>query len=209
MKKTMLIMAVLAIFGFTRSGKSQFHSGNTLTQEERSFAVKYMEETRDGLIKDLEGLSQNQLQFRTAPDRWSIADCVEHIAISESFLFQAVQMSLKKEAEPGKRDSIKVSDEQLIKALTDRSHKAQAPEMLKPTGRFKSTGDALAAFLEQRNKNIEYVKTTNDDLRNHFFSHPLLGTIDDYQLLLLITAHSRRHTLQLEEVKADAGFPKN
>ena len=69
MKKTLLMMVALAIFGFTRSDRPQSKVGNTLTREERAFAVKYMEETRDGLVKDVQGLSQNQLQFRSSPDR--------------------------------------------------------------------------------------------------------------------------------------------
>jgi hypothetical protein len=33
--------------------------------------------------------------------------------------------------------------------------------------------------------------------------------VDLYQVLILLAAHSARHTLQLEEVMASPGFPKN
>ena len=55
---------------------------------------------------------------------------------------------------------------------------------------------------------MDYVRTTNDDLRDHFGPHPMLGTMDAYQWILLISAHSERHTKQIEEVKADPNFPK-
>jgi hypothetical protein len=45
-------------------------------------------------------------------------------------------------------------------------------------------------------------------LRNHVASSPI-GTYDAYQLILLIGAHSNRHTQQIEEVKADPNFPKS
>ena len=33
---------------------------------------------------------------------------------------------------------------------------------------------------------MDYIRTTNDDLRDHFFDHPAFGTLDGYQWLLLI-----------------------
>ena len=55
---------------------------------------------------------------------------------------------------------------------------------------------------------MDYIRTTDDDLRDHFFDHPVLGPMDGYQWLLLIATHSARHTAQIEEVKADPNFPK-
>jgi hypothetical protein len=64
------------------------------------------------------------------------------------------------------------------------------------------------AFEDSRKVAMDYIGTTNDDLRDHFFDHPAFGTLDGYQWLLLISAHSARHTAQIEEVKADPNFPK-
>lgn len=55
---------------------------------------------------------------------------------------------------------------------------------------------------------MDYIRTTNDDLRDRFFDHPVLGPMEGYQWLLLIATHSARHTAQIEEVKADPNFPK-
>ena len=49
---------------------------------------------------------------------------------------------------------------------------------------------------------------TQDDLKDHFFVHPAFGTMDMYQALLFLAAHSARHTAQLEEVMNTPGFPK-
>ena len=92
--------------------------------------------------------------------------------------------------------------------MVDRSHKAQAPEILRPTGRWATEAELTKAFEASRKANMDYIKTTNDDLRDHFFDHPVFGTLDGYQWLLLLSAHSARHTEQIEEVKADPNFPK-
>jgi hypothetical protein len=86
--------------------------------------------------------------------------------------------------------------------------KVQAPEMLRPTHRFASQQALLDHFKESRDRTIAYVANTQDDLRSHFGDHPLLKTLDGYQWLLLLSAHSHRHTLQIEEVKANPNFPK-
>jgi hypothetical protein len=47
---------------------------------------------------------------------------------------------------------------------------------------------------------MEYIRTTNDDLRDHFFEHPAFVTLVGCQWLLLLATHSARHTAQIEEV---------
>ena len=182
----------------------------TLSPQEREFAIKQFETTRDNFLKSVAGLSEKQWTFKPGPDRWSVAEVAEHITISESTLAELVrQRIMQSPAAPEKREQVKGKDEMILQRMPDRSHKAQAPEMLRPTGRWATEADLTKAFDESRKANIDYIRTTNDDLRDHFFDHPVFGAMDGYQWLLLISAHSARHTAQIEEVKADPSFPKN
>jgi hypothetical protein len=63
-------------------------------------------------------------------------------------------------------------------------------------------------FKESRDRSIAYVENTQDDLRDHFMEHPAFKLMDGYQWLMFISAHSHRHTLQIEEVKSNPSFPK-
>ena len=109
-------------------------------------------------------------------------------------------------ANPEKRLGIK--DKYIVTFLTDRSKKGQAPEPIQPKGNFKSMEEMIQQFNAARDKHIEYMKTTQDDIRNHCTPHPAFGMLDSYQWMLLVAAHSKRHTLQIEEVKASPGFPQ-
>ena len=60
---------------------------NTLTDLERAEAVKYFEETRQSFLDAINGLSESQWKYKAGPDRWSIADVAEHIAVSEETIF--------------------------------------------------------------------------------------------------------------------------
>ena len=181
----------------------------TLTGQEREFALQQFQTSRDNFLKSISGLSQKQWTFKAGPDRWSIAEVAEHITVSETTIFGVIQRSLQSPAAPEKREQVKGKDELILTRVPDRSHKAQAPEILRPTGRWATEADLTKAFEDARKANMDYIRTTNDDLRDHFFDHPVFGTLDDYQWLLLITTHSARHTAQIEEVKADPNFPKD
>lgn len=185
-----------------------FTSSPSLTETERSFAVKHLTETKAYLENAIKGLTEEQMKFKPSAERWSIAECLEHIANTETLVYGSITNSLTQPANPEKRSEIKVTDEELLTKLVDRSGKAKAPEILKPTGKYGTAKEIIDAFMEQRNKEIEFVQTTKEDLRNHVSPHPFFGMIDSYQWLLLNAGHQKRHTLQIEEVKADKNFPK-
>ena len=183
----------------------------TLTQEERDRAVAELEGSKKAFLEATKGLSDAQWNFKSAPDRWSIAECAEHIALTENYIFGFVSEKIvKAPVNPEKREAAKGKDELIVKILQDRSHKATAPEPLDPTKKPMPGSESVKLFLDGRAQTIDYIKTTKEDLRDHLFDHPVpaIGTLDSYQWILLISGHSRRHTLQILEVKADPNFPK-
>ena len=183
----------------------------TLTQEERDRAVAELEGSKKAFLDATKGLSPAQSNFKAAPDRWSVAECSEHIALAEGFIFGLVsEKIMKTPANPEKREAAKGKDDLILKILQDRSHKATAPEPLDPAKQAAMTlQESIKLFEDKRAGTIEYVKTTQEDLRDHLFDHPVpaIGTLDGYQWILLISGHTRRHTAQILEVKADANFP--
>ena len=46
------------------------------------------------------------------------------------------------------------------------------------------------------------------DMRAHAAQHPGFGMIDTYGWMLFLSGHTERHTLQIDEVKANPDFPK-
>lgn len=202
MKTMLFLMVTLVTVSFTIPAGS-------LSRKERKEAVNLLKSTEKDLLKELKGLSEAQLTYKPAPDRWSVEECVKHIAATEQMLWQMVEGGLKQPANPEKRADIKMTDEQVVKMIEDRSTKRKTFDNLKPENTpFKTMAEALTSLENSRTKLIDYVKSTNDDLRNHVVSLPNLP-LDSYQMILFIAAHSNRHTQQIQEVKADAGFPKN
>ncbi len=199
MKKILLLACALVCFSSTSFGQA-------LTAVDREKGVKYLEQTRDAVVAATKGLSEAQWKFKAAPDKWSVAETLEHIALGEDYLFGFEKNKVMTSPPgPADRDIAKI-DALVLSMVPDRSTKRQAPPELVPTGRW-TPEQALDHFLKSRAVTIDYMKTTAD-LREHVADSPL-GKLDGYEWLLFIGAHSERHTKQILEVKADAGFPKS
>jgi hypothetical protein len=170
-------------------------------------ALKYLESTKQAVLNTTAGLSEAQWNFKSAPDRWSVAEVTEHIAAAEDLLrTMIVEKVMASPVQPEGAD-VKATDDAVLAMIPDRTHKAQAPEPLKPTNRFGSPQESLKHFIESRQKTIDFLNQ-HTDLRTHAADSPLGKKLDAYEWVLFIAAHSERHTKQINEVKADSNFPK-
>lgn len=156
----------------------------------------------------LKGLTSEQWNYKPAPEVWSIAECAEHIVLTEDLLRDMIANKiLASPASPERIAERKPNDEKVLKMITDRSTKAKAPEVLRPTKQFPTPDAALKEFDERRAKTIALAKD-RDDLREHAAPHFVFKELDAYQWLLYLSGHTMRHTAQILEVKASPGYPK-
>lgn len=179
----------------------------TVTPEDRARAVKYLEQTRAGVFAATKGLSDAQWNFKPGPDRWSVAEVTEHIAAAEDFIRDSIREKVMTSPPVAEQADAKAVDDLVLNAVPDRSHKAQAPEPLRPTNRYGSPQASLKHFRESRAVTLQFLKKTKD-LRQHAADSPMGKKLDGYEWVLFLAAHSERHTRQIEEVKADPSFPK-
>ena len=197
-----ILIAVLALTGVTAT------SAQEVTQAEKEHALQYLETTKKDVLDATKGLSEAQWNFKPAPDRWSVAQVMEHIAAAEDFirvnLVQDKVMTLPAGV-PGR--DVKKIDAAVEAMVPDRSRKAQAPDPLVPTNRFGSPEGSLKHFLESREITEQFLRSTAG-LRDHVMDGPV-GKMDGYEFVLFIAAHSERHVKQINEVKADPNFPKS
>lgn len=179
-----------------------------LSTADRTKLQRYLTDTRDQVLAEAERLTDTQWQFKPGPDRWSVGEVVEHLALAEPFLFGLHEKTLASPAADAEmRAKTQGKDDLITKMVADRSQKATAPEPLRP-GSLGGRAEVLAAFKQRRAKTIEYVRTSNADMRAHVFaSQTPFKELDAYQSLLFLAAHTERHLAQIREVKADARFP--
>jgi hypothetical protein len=180
-----------------------------LSETEREYALAELREAEPEFQATIANLTPEQWSFRPGADRWSPSECVEHIAVIEAIVLDGIlPKALQSPPDRQKRKTLKYSDSAVLRLGTAREPRLNAPELVQPVGRWKTPEEILANVSALRGRTVEFVKSTPADLRNRFADHPVFGTLDLYQWILLLGAHMRRHSEQIHEVKRDSRFPK-
>jgi DinB superfamily len=177
-------------------------------------AKDYIEKSRQGIIAATEGLTEAQWNFKPSPECWSIAEILEHVAMTQELVAGPVWGRLAS-APPAPADHDRDTiDAFIIAQFPNRSiGKFKGPEVLTPSGRATP-----AESIERLNRSCARLADLLDstpDLREHALDSPPLKAIsqgkyqliDGYQLMLAMAGHAERHTRQMLEVKADAHYP--
>jgi hypothetical protein len=201
-RKSSVALALICALFFALAPRAQ-----EVTRAEKDKALAYLESTKKDVLDATKGLSPAQWNFKSAPDRWSIAECMEHIAAAEDYIRGSIENGVMKAPPAPGRDIVAI-DAGIIANVPERSHKVQAPEAIKPTNRFGSPQAAIDHFVESRATTETFLKSTTG-LRDHAADSPTGQKWDAYEFILLIAAHSERHTNQIKEVKADPNYPKS
>ncbi|HBY60776.1 MAG TPA: hypothetical protein DEH78_13215 [Solibacterales bacterium] len=179
--------------------------GKPLSQGDRERMLSYLHATRKQVVDEVSGLSAEQLHYKPEPSRWSVAEVVEHLAATEPMLFGLGERNLRAPLTPDKKSTL--TDQQVIANMSNRANRAEAPPMLRPTGRLATTGALAAEFKAKRDATIHWFHEVEADLRGRVVKSGM-GEVDVYQFFLFLPAHTERHLAQIAELKASPGFPK-
>jgi hypothetical protein len=183
-----------------------------LTSAELGQAHLYLRQTRAGLHGATKRLSETQWNFKPAPERWSIAEIVEHVMVVQERVLGPISDQLTSAPPPPAGYDYNRVDALVIHNFPDRLVKFPSPIPATLSG--ETPAEALHRF--DRNCNLLAESLAAPGLRNHAIdSAPLkgiskgeYGLMDGYQWILAAAAHTERHTKQILEVVADASFPE-
>jgi hypothetical protein len=192
MKSSLFILAATLLALSLQAGSTP--------ESERQQLLAHLNKSRQTFADAIRGLSPAQATFKTAPDRWSILEIAEHLIQAEQLLFDEAMKGL--ENPPGKKSQ--VTDREILEAWGTRKQKVKSSGDYDPTGRWPDLASVQNEFNQRRAKTIQFVTDTKEDLRAHL----CCGGLDMYQQFLGTSAHVLRHVEQMNEVKADPGYPK-
>jgi uncharacterized damage-inducible protein DinB len=170
-------------------------------------AAEHLRASRERVLALVSDLTAEQWQFHPGEGRWSIADCLEHVTRVENRILGIIQTKTQDQPQQVAPE-IREKDSFLLQMVPDRTERRQAPEMARPSGQWTDPRDLLAEFEKVRASTSKLAAETTANLRGYIHPHGAFGDLDCYQWLLLLGLHSERHARQIEEVKADPGFPR-
>jgi DinB family protein len=172
-----------------------------ITPLERQRLIAHMEMTGSWFEDEVSHLSQAQLDFRRAPGTWSVMEVVEHLVMVGEIYWNDLQRGLRT---PRAGRVLSSQDADLLWYGIDRTNKEIALTTETPKGQVRDLRTGLADYRKHHARLLQYVGTTQDDLRNRVVERQ---GCDAYQWALLISTHEQRHILQIREIKADPKFP--
>lgn len=71
-----------------------------MTPAERESLLHDLDHSREALLRAVDGLTPQQLEYRETPDRWTAAECLEHIAVAEFGMFRWLENALGDASKP-------------------------------------------------------------------------------------------------------------
>jgi hypothetical protein len=176
-----------------------------MTSEDREHLLVHFEMTTQMVAEEVHGLSPAQLEYKASPDRWSIREVVSHLAVAEPDYWREIQQALKAPPDMKEKKSV-ATDADILWYGVDRVQHTKTGGGHEKVDTYKDLGEALGKFQALRATMIDYIKTTNDDMRAHSFGDREI--IDCWQWMLEISTHAERHIQQIREIKNDPSFPK-
>ena len=139
---------------------------------------------------------------RPAPERWSVAEVLEHLAIVEKSVLKvcARQLAAAREAGlPQESETTSILDSLPVAKIANRARVLSAPELVRPRG--MDAADAWSEIEATRARLTEYVKSCDGlALGQVSFPHPAFGPLNLYQWLLFAAGHHARHAAQIREI---------
>ena len=175
--------------------------------QERELVIDKLTSSETLILSLVKDLTPAQWNFHEGPNRWSIAENIEHLILFEYFITGVIAQKLAAPAEPEKKIHA-ASREPLVLGLANaRNIKFKSREVNLPTGRWPDTTELIAELRKARASTLAFAAETQAHLRDHFFAHVAFGDLDCYQWLVLLGQHSVRHALQIEQIKADPAYP--
>ena len=165
--------------------------------------VRILEDSRQEFLNCTAGLSEAHAAAKQGPDRWSVLECAEHVVVVEERFLGRVKEAPR--AEAPRIDKKKEAD--LKVAVANRANRGEAPEPVRPAGRFLTLAQALEAFQAIRAESIRFAEQRHADLGYLALEHPRFGALNGAEYLVLIAGHSSRHADQIREVREVLGIP--
>ena len=161
--------------------------------QQRSEVIDALEQSKADFLAAAD-VPESFAARKPAEGRWSVLDCIEHVTrVEESFL---------ERLQPADGDPPPLSaqrEAELASRMADRTERRQAPEALRPTGRFATLAEAREAFRASRARVQQFAAEHSSDLISFTASSPRWGVMNGREVLLLVAGHSRRHAAQIRE----------
>jgi hypothetical protein len=178
--------------------------------------VTEAEHNSDAARELVSGLSELQLNWKPAPDKWSIAQCLDHLSVTSNkfdpYFTVALAWGQKKwpvSTAPAYRPS-RVGGWLIRQVTPVTGRNLPAPKVFRPA-ESSNIQASLETFLAQQARFIQFVQDTAGVDYNKTRLRSPVTPLMRYSLadaFVVTVVHGQRHLAQARRVREMPGFPK-
>ncbi len=179
-----------------------------MIEADRSMVLQLLAESAASFEATARAASPASWLTPSAEGGWSPAQITEHLVLTERSLLVLLRRKLLQTPEIESTAEQRGLDEVVLQRISRRDGGAQrveAPEAVRPAKGYGTVDEGMATFRTARNATLDYVRTTEANLRAHRLPHPAAGDLDGVQWLIFLAAHCERHARQLQQASGAAG----
>ncbi|GAC1420406.1 MAG: hypothetical protein NVS1B13_25660 [Flavisolibacter sp.] len=178
------------------------------SEADRKYLHENLIRTRELALNETKNLSREQWNFKETPNRWSINQIIEHLAIWE-LLFQR-EISSARAAGPHPEMNNSAKPDSMILGFIMDEHPHVTTDFTKPFSFSVPMGintgeNNLKWLLKLRNESINYVDSTRENLREYYLK---AGRPNIHQVFINSFGHVDRHLRQIKKLKQNKNYPK-
>jgi hypothetical protein len=166
-----------------------------------------LQDVRAQILKEIEGLSQSQVDWRPSERDWSVGELIHHLTLAEVATGKLTSKLLKDAGDAARPFPAGLTG---FAPLPQRPPgPAEAPPVVRPE-HGHAVDELLSTFKQTRERSRQSIeRLATVDPRALTWPHPAFGALDLGQWWLLQAHHDADHLTQLRTVKAAPGFPRS
>jgi hypothetical protein len=201
------IFTVFSAFGLLSQSTAQ--EAKLWTEADRKYLIDNLIRTKSELCSATNNLTEKQWRFKESPEKWSINQVVEHIAIYELMFQRQITQTLASGARP-ELNKLAKADSTYLNYVLDPQPRLTT-EFTKPFSYADPMGlndgeNNMAWFVKMRNESIAYLHATSDDLRSFYLTTERPNV---HQLYLWTFGHVDRALRQINRIKQHGDYPSS
>lgn len=163
----------------------------------------------------VDGLSEEQLNWKPDPERWSIAQCLDHVALANAkfgpYLSGAIARGHEKRPISGAiaYKPTLVGGWLARQLVPEATKKMSAPRIFRPS-EASAIQNALEQFLQQQQELLRFVADAEGVDYNKTKLRSPVTSLMRYSLadaFVITVVHGQRHLAQARRLRETSGFP--
>jgi uncharacterized damage-inducible protein DinB len=160
--------------------------------------LRHLDTQHEHLRRAVESVPRDQRETKPNPERWSVAEVIEHLSIVESRIERVFSAKLAEARAAGRVTAERTID---MDRVLDRTRRITAAEAALPSGKLDAD-EAWAALERARTTLADSVRSADGLALSEIVQpHPVLGPINLYQWIAFVGGHEARHAAQVMELR--------